>query len=112
MGKQRRAHCGDYDKPMTLQSPTDTNTQGTVTQAWSAVAELWCSLEPLQGREYYDARMVQSQVTHIIRTWYRGDVSPTSKMRLVFGDRTFHVESVIDVGESHLQFEFRVVEQV
>lgn len=111
MGK-RKADAGNYDKRMTLQEPTETNTQGTVTTAWSEVATLWCALWPVRGREYYDSKIIQSDVSHIIRCWYRWDISPTSLMQLVYGSRTFQIESVIDVDEQHVEWEFRVVEQL
>ena len=107
--------AGDYDKQMVLESATKTNVNGTVTKTWTPIATFDCSLRSARGREYYDAKQVGSNVTHLSRTWYRDDITrPTSEMRLVNNDegRTFEIESVIDVDEAHVEFEFRLVEVV
>ena len=111
---KRRKDAGNYDKFMLLQQASETNTRGTVTQTWAEIAEMDCSLWPLRGREYYDSQQVQADVTHVVRTWWRDDVTPTPKMRLYMPDeaRTFEIRSVIDVDEAHEEFEFRVVEAV
>jgi SPP1 family predicted phage head-tail adaptor len=107
--------AGNYDKQMVLQSATETNTKGTVTNTWTTIATLDCSLWPIRGLEYYDAKQVGAKVTHLSRTWYRDDITrPAPEMRLVNNDegRTFEIESVIDVDEAHVEFEFRLVETV
>lgn len=107
--------AGNYDKRMVLQEATETNDKGTVTNAWADIATLDCSLWPIRGREYYDAKQVSASVTHLSRTWYRDDITrPKPEMQLVLNDesRTFQIESVIDVDEAHEEFEFRLVEAV
>ena len=107
--------AGNYDKRMVLQSATESNVKGTVTQTWATIATLDCSLWPIRGVEYYQAQQVSAKVTHLSRTWYRDDITrPAPKMRLVSNDesRTFEIESVIDVDEAHMEFEFRLVETV
>ena len=115
MPKKFKPDAGNYDKQMSLQSVTGTNDKGTVTGAWATIATMDCSLRPIRGREYYDAKQVSANVTHLSRTWYRDDIiRPTSAMRLVLDaeNRTFQIESVIDVDEAHEEFEFRLVETV
>lgn len=75
---------------------------------------MWCSLWPLQGREYYASQQIQADVTHIVHAWYRDDVTPKPKMRLYMPDeaRTFEIQSAVDVDERHVEYEFRVVEAV
>ena len=107
---RRKRDAGQYDKRMTLYSPTLTPSRGTVTQTGTEVAKMWCKLQPVQGGEYWDAQQVQSSVTHRVWTWYRSDVSPTAKMWLTLGSRRFEIVSVVDVDEAHEEWEFRVVE--
>lgn len=111
---KREKDAGSYDKFMLLQEPTETNTKGTVTKTWATIADLWCSLWPLQGREYYQSQQIQADVTHLAHSWYRDDVTPTPKMRLYMPDesRTFEIRSVLDVEERHEEWEFRLVEAV
>jgi SPP1 family predicted phage head-tail adaptor len=112
---KRQPDAGDYDKRMVLQSVTLTNDKGNVTETWTPVVTLDCSLWPIRGMEYYNAKQVAAKVTHLSRTWYRDDITrPTPAMRLVNNDegRTFEIESVVDVDEAHVEFEFRLVETV
>ena len=111
---KRPRDAGTYDKFMVLQKKTETNTRGTVSKAWGDVADMWCSLWPLQGREYYASQQIQADVTHMAHTGWRDDVTPTSEMRLWMPDedRTFEIRSVIDVEERHAEWEFRLVEAV
>lgn len=112
---KHKPDAGDYSKRMVLQSVTLTNNKGNVTETWATVATLDCSLWPVRGKEHYDAKQVGASVTHLSRTWYRDDITrPAPAMRLVDNDenRTFEIESVIDVDEAHVEFEFRLVETV
>lgn len=49
---------------------------------WSTFAEVWASVEPLQGREYWNAQQTQSDITHKVRMrWLEG---VDSKMQIVW----------------------------
>lgn len=75
------------------------NTFGEVEKTWQDVATLWASIEPLRGREYFDSQQINAEVTTRIRIRYRPGIKP--KMRAVYGERIFDIQSVIDVEERH-----------
>jgi len=94
--------AGKLDKWVQIEKPTETNTKGVISTTWSTFVDVWASIVPLQGREYYDAKQVVADVTHKIRTRYVADV--TAKMRVKFGSRTFQIESPpINVEERNVE---------
>jgi SPP1 family predicted phage head-tail adaptor len=70
---------------------------GGVTSTWQDVATVWASVEPLNGRELYAAQQVKAELTHRITMRYLAGVKP--EMRVLFGNRTFAIEAVIDPEE-------------
>lgn len=55
---------------------------GEVTWSWADVAEVWASVEPIAGREFFAAAQVQSDITTRIRIRYRPGLH--EKMRAVY----------------------------
>lgn len=67
------------------------------TESWTDVATVWARIEPLSGREYFQARQETAEVSVKVTMRYRNDISPS--MRLRFEDRIFEVLSVINPEE-------------
>jgi len=108
------AKPSSYAHHMTLWRPSLGTASATGEQPVTAVevGKLWCSLRPISGREALIAAQTQSQTTHIVRTWYRTDITPDETMHLTLDSRRFDIESVQNVGEIREEFEFRVVEHL
>jgi len=65
---------------------------------WSDLAETpttWAAVEPIGGREFFDAARVNADITHRIRIRYRTDV--TERMRALIGSRVFDIEAVLEM---------------
>lgn len=93
-------NIGDLRHRITIQQPVESsNTFGEVEKTWQDVATVWASIEPLRGREYFDSQQINAEVTTRIRIRYRPGIKP--KMRVVYGERIFDIQSVIDVEERH-----------
>jgi len=57
---------------ITLQRRVETQqASGEVTWSWADVAEVWGSVEPIAGREYFAAAQVSSEVSTRIRIRHR-----------------------------------------
>lgn len=67
------------------------------TESWTDVATVWARIEPLSGREYFQARQETAEVSVKVTMRYRNDIVPS--MRLRFEDRIFEVLSVINPEE-------------
>ncbi|MBI9042922.1 MAG: phage head closure protein [Anaerolineaceae bacterium] len=78
--------------------------------SWTTLVTVWASVEPLQGREFLDAKQVQAEVSTRIRMRYLGTVRPT--MRVYFGSRVFEVLAVIDVRTRYREMQLMCVERI
>lgn len=73
---------------------------GQFTVTWADLAsDVWCEIKPVLGREYFAAMQQQAKITHKIRMRFRKGI--TSKHRVLYGNRVFNIESVIDPEEKH-----------
>ena len=101
--------AGKLDKRVTLQSATEARDgHGQAIPIWSDVATVWAVIDPIRGREYFAAQQVSAETTHRVTIRWRSGVSP--KWRVVYGSRTFRIESVINVRERNEQIELMCVE--
>jgi len=75
------------------------DSSGSTAETWSTLATVYAAIKPLKGREYFAAQQVQAETTHEITIRYRADV--TALTRVVFGNRTFEIQSVINSMEAN-----------
>ena len=73
------------------------STSGEETVAWTTSATVWAEIEPLQGREYYQAQQIQSEVSTRIKIWFRRGITPAT-WRAVYGTKSYEILSVINPG--------------
>jgi SPP1 family predicted phage head-tail adaptor len=86
---------------------------------WSTFANVYGSVEPLTGRERFDAQQVNPEVNHVVRIRYLDGVVPEQRIlwgsvapdieetmdfddeeikRDVFGSHALYIDAVLDVG--------------
>lgn len=82
---------------------------GGYEEQWVDVATVWASVEPLQGRERFEAQQVQATTSHRVRMRYRSDVKP--EMRVLFGSRILHIQAVVDPQERHRELQLLCEEE-
>lgn len=59
------------------------------------------SLEPLKGKEYFQAAAVSEQNTIPVTIRYRAGI--TSALRILYGTRILNIRSVVDIEERHVK---------
>lgn len=64
---------------------------GGYTESWLPFAAVWAAVDPISGKEYFEAQQIQSAVTHKIRIRYRSGIIPS--MRVNFKGRIFAMTS-------------------
>ena len=76
---------------------------GIAKETWVPAFTCWAAVEPLRGREYYQAAAVnrETEVRFTIR--YRKDVNDT--MRLRFQDVDFAITAISDPFMRHIKLE-------
>ena len=64
---------------------------------WTDYSTVWAAIDPVSGREFYEAGQNDFEVSHKIRIRALAGVSP--RMRIKFGARLFKIVSVINWEE-------------
>lgn len=77
---------------------------------WQDVMAVWASIEPIRGREYIQLQNTQAELTTRIRMRYRPGITPA--MRVLYQDRVFDIQSVIDINERRRYLELMCIEKV
>ncbi|MFO7905803.1 MAG: phage head closure protein [Pirellulaceae bacterium] len=105
--------AGRLNKRITLQQPvTTTDSFGGETTTWQDVASRWAGIEPLRGKEYFEAQAAQSQIElRIVIRYDSALASLDPTWRVQYGARVMEIESVINTGERNEQFELMCREQ-
>lgn len=68
-------------------------------EEWNDIVTKWASINPISGREYYQAETINSDLTHKVRLRYRKGITPD--MRILYKDRIFNIVSVINEYEKN-----------
>jgi SPP1 family predicted phage head-tail adaptor len=96
----------DRDKKITitqipLTDPTKQNEYGEPDPAkeQTVVENVWASISPILGKEYFQAEEIQSKTTTKIELDYFSGI--TRSMTVLYGSRMFEILSVIDIKEMH-----------
>lgn len=90
------------------------NSFGEVTKTWGTYATRWASIEPVSGREYFQAKRENTENDVRIRLrWDRRMTEVTTKMRVTYGypileespertqTRVFDIEAVLNLREKN-----------
>jgi SPP1 family predicted phage head-tail adaptor len=105
---------GELNKKVTIERPVDTPDAqtGAPVRTWEDVATVWAKIEPLAGREFWQAQQSQSAVTHQVEIWYRRDVTCRNRLRFVdrLATRYLDIAGMIDPGEEHVSLILQCVE--
>lgn len=91
--------AGQLRHRVNIQRQVETqNAYGEPEVSWSnVVTDIWASIEPLRGKEFFAAKQFNAEIEARIRMRYRSDV--TAKMRILHGSNEYYIDSVINVGE-------------
>lgn len=104
-------NAGQLRHRVTIQQLTRVEDEGGGHEEnWADVATVWAAIKPMRGSERYEAQQVQSTLTHKVTIRYRAGIKP--QMRILYGNRIFEVEAVIDVDERHKWLELLCSEVV
>ncbi len=93
-------NAGKLRHRVTVEQPTaSSDGYGGSTVSWTTFATAWAAVEPLSGREYFQAQQAQAAVTHKVTMRYLSGVTP--RMRVKHGSRLLTIVSAIDTDERH-----------
>ena len=97
---------------ITIQSPAgSSDALGERTTVWSDMAKVFASVEPLRSTEIIAASQSQMEVTHrVILRYDSALASMTHGWRLLFGERVFVINGIINRDERDRQLELLCIE--
>lgn len=82
------------------QDLTGTDAAGHPVENWETVAHVFAVVEPLSGREYWQAQQVKTTVTHTVTIRYdRRFQDMTADWRVKHGSRLLNIEVVLNPME-------------
>ena len=89
---------GRLNRRVTIQELSITKDQFNADiESWVDAATVWAHIEPLRGREYWQAKQVVGEVTGRITIRYLTGID--EKMQVVYGDKTYNILAVINPEE-------------
>ncbi|HUT89194.1 MAG TPA: head-tail adaptor protein [Thermoguttaceae bacterium] len=111
----RRDRAATRNKCVEIEKPTESETAGELSRTWTRPGALfgraWVSIEPLSGREYWEAERQDSAISHKVTGLWNDFSSVTADMRLKYETRYFNlVEPPRNVGEAGALAEVMVEE--
>lgn len=96
---------------ITFQYLSDNRNQyGEPTGEWLDFKTVWASINPISGREFFQADTDNSEITH--RVFMRYCVGIKRSMRIKFNQRIFGIESIINYEEKNLYLQLMCKELV
>lgn len=111
MSTKIRSRVGDMRHRVTLQSRTlSRDDRGGATPTYADLATVWAAVEPVAGKEAWQAQQAQSNVTHVVTI--RAYAGLTPRHRVKFGSRLLNIDSIANLEERGRYMELQCVEEV
>lgn len=79
-----------------LKKTTGADPDGYPMETWDTFATVWAAVEPIAGREHFQAAAVQAQHQVRFTMRYRKDITPD--MRLQYDGQDYEIKAILDLG--------------
>ncbi len=95
--------AGELQHRVTIQQPARAGSGTGRAVNWQPVARVWAKIQPVRSTD----RTAEGhfQTIRLYRVTIRYQKGLDTKMRVVYGDRTFQISSLVDVDEHHRQLD-------
>jgi len=97
---------GKLDKQVVIQASVRVDDGGGgVTINYVDTGMAWASIDPGSGREFFEAKQINPELSHIVKMRYRPNVTAKHRLRYVSNNviRAFAIHVVSDPLERHEQ---------
>lgn len=75
------------------------NEYGEVTNQWEDYKTVWAEIKPVSGKQFFEAKQINSEISHNVYIRYRLDLSPN--MRILYKGRVFDILYIMNVNEDN-----------
>ena len=94
--------AGQLVHKITIQQATDAQSAtGDITTTWATFATVNASIDPVNGREFFQSKLISAEITHRVEIRHLTGLKP--KMRILFGARIFDIEQAINERERNVK---------
>jgi SPP1 family predicted phage head-tail adaptor len=108
---QQGKNSGNLRHRVTFQRLTEaTNEVGETIQKLQDYRTVWAAIEPVTGREYYEAQKMQPELTYKITIRYLPDITPS--MLIKYKDRLFQINDIINPDERNFTLQLMCIEKI
>lgn len=108
-----RINPGEYRHKITIQQKTGIqNDYGEEIEDWVDLVTTRAGVYPISGKEFFAAETMNSEVTHKVNMRYIPNKNITPDMRVKFGERVFHIISVINFQEKNVELQLMCKELI
>ena len=102
---------GELRQRITFQTTVPgTNEAGETIQVPKDYKTVWAAVQPLNGREYEEAKKLRTQLTYKITIRYATDI--TNDMSIKFKKSTFNIVDIINLDEKNQFLQIMAYEKV
>lgn len=91
--------AGNFNKRITFQSKGGIDAEGYPIEGKVDFKTLWAMVKTISAKEYHQAKSDQSEITTRFIIRYRTDLK--EDMTILYGKRTFEIESIINDDEQN-----------
>lgn len=103
-------NIGDINKRVqVMQSSQVKDGAGGFEKVLTPIRTVWANITPVQGREFWESQQTQARITHKIIIRYTKDINRT--MVLVYDNRIFDIQFIINVEEKNRFLEIQALER-
>lgn len=89
--------AGPLDRRITIESRTIVQSStGAPTETWATFATVWASKRDLKGREYFEARQDQAEVTTEFKIRHLSGLQ--REMRIQLDGDTYDIQHIAEIG--------------
>lgn len=101
--------AGSLRHKITFQVATNSRgATGEQIKTWATYRTAFAAVEPLQGREFFEAQQFQNETSVRIKTRYNSDLAQVDPRdyRISFNSKTYDIQSIINLYESSKELHF------
>ena len=103
--------AGSLRHRVTIQALVNTpDTHGGNIETWVDVATVWAKIEPIRGREFWQAQQMNTALDTVVTIRYLGSINPLN--RVLFGARRFKIHAVINPSEGRRELQLMCEELI
>ena len=93
--------AGTLRQRVAVQAKTEErDASGGIVETWTTQHTRWARVEPLRGKELFEAQAVDARLT--TKVTMRAYAGLSATQRLVYGTRVLNIVSVMDLDERHI----------